>query len=65
LVQAWSRHSARHPSKRAPWNWASQALNHHYGASQSSLLLRVLRVKLSSPLRRVLEVSRFSPHYRP
>jgi hypothetical protein len=65
LAQAWSRHSARHPSKGAPWSWASQTLNHHYRASQFSLLLRALEVKLSSLLRRALGVSQFSPHYRP
>jgi hypothetical protein len=52
-------------SKGAPWSWASQALNHHYGASQFSLLLRALEVKLSSLLRRALGVSQFSPHFRP
>jgi hypothetical protein len=55
----------RHPSKGAQWSWASQALNHHYGASHISLLLRALEVKLSILLRRVLGVSQFSPHYRP
>jgi hypothetical protein len=43
----------------------SQVLNHHYGASQSSLLLRALEVKLSSLLRKALGVNQFSPHYRP
>jgi hypothetical protein len=53
------------PSKGALWSWASQALNHHYGASQISLLLRAREIKLSSLLRRALGVSQFSPHFRP
>jgi hypothetical protein len=43
----------------------SQALNHHYGASHISLLLKALEVKRSSLLLKVLGVSQFSPHYRP
>jgi hypothetical protein len=65
LAQAWSRHSARYPSKGALWSWANQTLNRHYGASQCSLLLRALEVKLSSLLRRVLGDSQFSLHCRP
>jgi hypothetical protein len=43
----------------------NQALNHHCGASQFSLLLRALEVKLSSLLRRALGASQFSLHCRP
>jgi alpha-beta hydrolase superfamily lysophospholipase len=53
------------PVQRAPWSWASQALNHHYGASQFSLLLRALEVKLSNLLRRAPGVNQFNPRYRP
>jgi hypothetical protein len=53
------------PAKGAPWSWANQALNHHYGASQFNLLLRALEVKLSSLLRRALGDSQFSLHCRP
>jgi hypothetical protein len=53
------------PVQGAPWSWASQALNHHYGASHISLLLKALEVKRSILLLRVLGVSQFSPHYRP
>jgi hypothetical protein len=41
------------------------ALNHHYGASRSSLLLRALGVTRSSHPRKALGVSQFCPHYRP
>jgi hypothetical protein len=50
------------PIQGAPWSWASQALNHRYGASHSSLLLRALEVKRSNLLRRALGVSQFSLH---
>jgi hypothetical protein len=61
MEQAFSRA----PIQGAQWNWASRVLNHHYGASRSSLLLRALEVKLSNLLRKALGVSQFSPHYRP
>jgi hypothetical protein len=59
-----NKRSARHPPRGRPWSWASQVLNRRYGASHSSLLLRVLESRHSSLLRRALEVSQFSPHYK-
>jgi hypothetical protein len=53
------------PVQGALWSWANQALSRHYGASQCSLLLRALEVKLSSRLRRPLGNTRFSLHCRP
>jgi hypothetical protein len=64
-AQAWNKHLARRLSRGALWSWANQALSRHYGASQCSLLLGALEVKLSSLHHRLLGNSRFSLHCRP
>jgi hypothetical protein len=63
LAQAWNKYSVEYPLRdimqrlESPALLNQQELNHHYEASQSSLLRKALGASPSSLLRKALEVS--------